>query len=112
MFLNRHHTAGQAGPPARLRDLKHPPIKHHRIVLIDRALMVQTEYRVEIPSSASYKSRSRLTGRDGKLAVELGDVVMAEELIGGDQGADLGTAQLLRQPSLPGAVVTCYEPTS
>src|SRR6202140_5399870 len=54
---------------------------------------------------AGTKALSGLRRRDGKLAVQLGNAVLAQEAIGFLHRGDPAQSQLLRQPALPGAEV-------
>ena len=108
MLVNRHAAARQALTPARLGDLKHASLELNRVVLIDQALTLQTEHPVQVLPSAGDKGGTRLTGLDGKLLVELRDVALPQEVVGLNQGSDLGTSQLLRQSSLPGTIVAFH----
>src|SRR5262245_37094809 len=110
MLMNRHNAARQAVTPPRLGDLEQAPLQSHGVVLVDRALMLQTQHPVQIPPATGHKGGARLTGRDGKLSVELRDVALAEELVSVGQRSALGTSQFLRQSSLPGAIVAFHSP--
>jgi len=110
VLVNRNHTASQALTPAGLLDLKHSPVQNHWIVLIDRALVLQTKHPVQIPPPAGHKGCTGLAGSNCKLAVELCQVALPQELVGIAEGSDLGASQLLRQSSWPGTLVAFHPP--
>src|SRR5215831_15389417 len=110
MLLNRNPTASQALTPAGLLDLKHSPVQHHWIVLIDRALVLQTEDPIQIGAPARHKGRAGLAGQDGQVLIELGEVALSQELVGFRQASDLAASQFLRESSLPGARVAFHPP--
>ena len=92
MLVNRHHTASQAMVPARLGELKQASLQHDRVVLIDRALVLQTKHPVQIPPPAKHKGCTGLAGPNCKVLVELCQVALPQELIGLCQSLDLGAS--------------------
>src|SRR5262249_26492044 len=106
MFVDLQLATGQGAPPFRLFDLQHAVGVTDRIVARHRAFMLDSKHQIEIPMPTRDESCAWLFGGDGKLLVELGDVVVTQKLIGRGQGFDATDSELLRQASLPGAKVT------
>ena len=80
MLMNRHRASSQV--PTRLGNLKEASVQHDRVVLVDGARVLQTEYPVQVSATAADKGSARLAGRYGKLLVELRDVALSQELVG------------------------------
>jgi hypothetical protein len=95
----------QCGAPLGTLDLHDQVVKAYGVVLVNGALVSLREDHLQIPVPAGYKCRTPLRCRNGEAAVELGDVVIVEKVVGRFQSSDLAQAQLLRETSLPGGEV-------
>src|SRR6202049_59098 len=82
VFVHHHRGPRQSIAPARLLDLKHPVISLNRVVLVDRAFVLQAEDQIQIPAPTAYKRRTLLSRRHTEAAVELGHVLLTQELVG------------------------------
>ena len=91
----------RGGPPLGTLDLHDQVVKAYGVVLVNCALVSLREDHLQIPAPAGYKRRTPLRCRNGKAAVEFGDVVLTEKLVGPVQRSDPAQAQLLGESSLP-----------
>jgi hypothetical protein len=97
-------ASGQGMAPVGALQLHNHVVKAHRVIPINGALVSLREHHLQVPVPAGYECRSALCW-NRKAAVELGDVMLPEKLVGPFQGADPAQLQLLRKPSLPGGEV-------
>src|SRR5215208_5666422 len=112
MFMHDYDLAGQCIAPARCFNLKHPILHSYGIVVRDSALMLNAEDPFEILAPATHESASFLRRRNRKLLVELKDVLLTQESVGGFSILDAAGAQLLRTATLPRAEVALAAPAS
>jgi len=88
MLMDDHFTPSQCGAPLGTLDLHDQVVKAYRVVLVDGALESLREDHFQIPVPAGYERRSALRCRHREAAVELGDVVLVEKLVGPFQSSD------------------------
>src|ERR1022692_2373957 len=105
VLMDDHLASGQGMAPVSALELHHQVVKAYGVVRINGALESLRKDHFQIPVPAGYKRRTALSCRNRKTAVELGDVVLIEKVVGPLQSSDPAQAQLLRQPSLPGGEV-------
>src|SRR6202522_1714030 len=105
VLMDDHLASSKSGAPLGTLQLHHQIVKAHGIIPINGALVSLREDHLQVPVPARYKCRASLCCRNGKAAVELGDVVLTEKRVGRVQRSDPAQSQLLRQPSLPGGEV-------
>src|ERR1035437_2196013 len=101
MLVDDGFASCQGGAPFSSLDLQDQVVKAYGVVPINCALESLREDHFQIPVPAGYERRSALRCRHREAAVELGDVVLVEKLVGPFQSSDPAQSQLLRQPSLP-----------
>ncbi len=94
--------SGQGMAPVSAFELHDQVVKAHGVVPINGALVALRKNHLQVPVPAGHERCAALGCGNGEAAVELGDVVLPEKLVGLFQGADSAQPQLLRQPSLPG----------
>ncbi len=82
MLMDDDLASGQGGAPLGALDLHDQVVKAYGVVLVNRALVSLREDKLQVPVPAGYKRRTPLRCRNGKAAVELGDVVLTEKLVG------------------------------
>jgi hypothetical protein len=100
--MDDHLASSQGGAPLGTLDLRDQVVKARGVVLIDGALESLREDHFQIPVPAGYESRSALRCWNRNAAIELGNVVLVEKLVGRFQSSDTAQSQLLRKPSLSG----------
>src|SRR5262245_43525564 len=105
VLVHQDRTAGQRGPPADLFHLQAQVLNTHRVVSVDRTLVLQREDQVQVSAAAAHKGTAPLRSRHLKASIELAEVVLAQEAIGRLQSADVSQPHFLRQASLPGREV-------
>src|SRR5690348_6862912 len=98
--MDDHLASSQGRAPFGTLDLHDQVLEAYGVVPVHGALVSLREDHLQIPVPAGYKRGTALRGRNGKAAVELGDVVLVEKLVGCFQGSDPAQAQLLGKPSL------------
>jgi hypothetical protein len=103
--MNDHPASGQGMAPVGALELHHQVVKAYGVVLVNGALVVLREDHFQVPVPAGNKRRTSLRCRNREEAVELGDVVIVEKLVGPFQCSDPAQAQLLRESALPGGEV-------
>ena len=93
MLANLHAESG-AGPPSRLFiDLQETPVDDHGIVGRDDALVFLTQNRIEIGVSDGDERIGRIRRLAPERGVVLGQVVVAQVLIGGRHRANARHAE-------------------
>src|ERR1035437_536980 len=96
VLMDDHLASSQGGAPLGTLDLHDQVVKAHGVVLVDGALESLREDHFQVPVPAGYERRSALRCRHREAAVELGDVVLVEKLVGPFQSSDPAQSQLLR----------------
>src|ERR1019366_8162969 len=79
---------GQGMAPVSALELHHQVVKAYGVVPINGALESLRKDHFQIPVPAGYKRRSALCCGNRKTAVELGDVVLIEKVVGPLQRSD------------------------
>src|SRR5262249_52022724 len=110
MFMQEDPAARQSAAPADRLDLQPPFSELHGVVAGHRALVLKRKDEIQIPPPAGQEGTARLRRGNAKTSIELGDVLLAQELVRRFLRGDPAQAQLLRQPSLPGAEVALRAP--
>src|ERR1017187_2317689 len=105
VLMDDRLASGHCMAPVGALELHNQVVKACGVVLINCALESLRKNHFQIPVPAGYKRRSALCCRNRKTAVELGDVVLIEKVVGRFQSSDPAQSQLLRQSSLPGGEV-------
>src|ERR1700724_1460713 len=82
VFVNGHRLARQSVSPAALVDLPPAVFDRYRVVFVHHTFRLDREDPVQIAASAATKRRTFFGSLDGELLVELGDVALAEKLVG------------------------------
>ena len=103
--MDDYLASSQGGAPLGTLDLHDQVVKTYGVVLVNGALVSLREDQLQVPVPAGYKRRTALRRRNRKAAVEFGDVVIVEKLVGRFQRSDPAQSQLLRESSLPGGEV-------
>ena len=88
VLMDDHLASSQGGAPLGTLDLHDQVVKAYGVVLVNRALVSLREDQLQVPVPAGYKRRTALRRRNHKAAVEFGDVVIVEKLVGRFQGSD------------------------
>src|ERR1700690_1720883 len=94
-------ASGQGMAPVGALEVHHQVVKAYGVVPIDGALVALREHHLQVSVPAGYERRSALGCGNRKTAVELGDVVIVQKLVGAFQCSYTAQSQLLRQASLP-----------
>src|ERR1035441_7327533 len=103
--MDDHLASSQGGTPLGTLDLHDQIVKAHGVVVVDCALVSLREDQLQVPVPAGYERGTSLRCRNGKAAVELGDVVVIKKPVGSFQCSNPAQAQLLGKSSLPGGEV-------
>jgi len=103
VFAHRDRASRQRSPPARSLELEYCFSHHHRIIPVHHSLLLHREHHVQVLSPVGQKRAARVQGRNPKPPIELGHVVLPQELVRPLPCHNSMQAQLLRQPSLPGS---------
>ena len=82
MLMHRYHAAGQRRSPADWLNLQAKVLETDRVIAIHRALELQGENKVQILARPGQEGATPLGCRYLKAAVELGDVVFPQKVIG------------------------------
>src|ERR1700751_6230990 len=98
VLVHQHRTAGQCGAPAYPFNLQAQVLNAHRVVLVHGTYELQREDQVQISAGTAHKRTATFLSRDLETSVELGNVVLAQEVIGGFQSMDYPQPQVLRPP--------------
>jgi len=88
VLMDDHLASSQGGAPLGTLNLHDQVVKAYGVVLVDGALESLREDHLQIPVPAGYERRSALHCRHREAAVELGDVVLVEKLVGPFQSSD------------------------
>jgi hypothetical protein len=88
VLVHRHGASRQGRPPPHRLNLQRQVLNIHGVVPVDRALVLQCEDQVQILARAAHKRAATFLGRDLEAPIERGDVVLAQEAIGGFQRSD------------------------
>ena len=88
VFMDGHGLTRQGVAPAALIDLPPAVFDRHRVVFIHHTLSLDREDPVQIATYAAAEGRALLGWLDGELLVELGDVALAQKLVGFFQRRD------------------------
>src|SRR5215469_3060867 len=88
VLVHQDRTAGQRGPPADPFNLQAQVLNTHRVVAVDRTLVLQREDQVQVSAAAAHKGTAPLRSRHLKASIEFAPVVLAQEAIGRLQSAD------------------------
>ena len=83
VLVHSHRAAGQGGSPAHRLDLQAQVLNTHRVVPVDRTLLLQGEDQVQIFAGATHKCTATFPCRDLETSVKFRDIVFAQETVGG-----------------------------
>src|SRR5215831_17866403 len=81
VLVHQDRTAGQRGPPADPFHLQAQVLNTHRVVPVDRTLVLQREDQVQVSAAAAHKGTAPLRSRHLKASIELAEVVLAQEAL-------------------------------
>src|SRR5215469_12742759 len=112
VLVRQDRTTGQSGPPAYPFNLQAQVLNTHRVVPVNRTLVLQRKDQVQVSAAAAHKRTAPLRSRHLKASIELAEVVLAQEAIGRLQSADSSQPQFLRQTPLPSREVALRSTTS
>src|ERR1017187_9336448 len=88
VLMDDHLASGQGMAPVSALELHHQVVKAYGVVPIHGALESFRKDHFQIPVPAGYKRRSALCCGNREAAVELGDVVLIEKVVGPLQRSD------------------------
>ena len=88
VLMDDRLASGHGMAPVGALELHHQVVKAHGVIPINCALESLRKDHFQIPVPAGYKCRSALRCGDHKTAVELGDVVLIEKVVGSFQCSD------------------------
>src|SRR5215472_18683141 len=103
VLVEGDRASRRCASPTHLVDLQDEVLKADGVITSHSALKLEREDQIQVLPRAGHKGRATLSRRDLEALVELADIALAEEAIGGRDRGDGFQAQLLGQPSLPGA---------
>jgi hypothetical protein len=109
VFADGDGTTGQGIAKTRFVQLEIAVLQNNRIVVSNPSLRLDGKHPIQILAPAFTERRPFLSCRFGELAVEFGDVSIAQKRIRLLQCADSGEPQLLRQSVLPRAEAAFWE---
>src|SRR5690242_10697136 len=111
VLVNDHGLPGERVAPARLFELKDSILHKSRVVLIDCAFVLHAKDPIQILAPQAHKRTAFLSGFGRELAIELGYVLTAQELVGSLQIANPTQPEFLRQTPLPGTITAFHSST-
>src|SRR3974390_3145170 len=88
VLVHQHRTAGQSGAPAYPFNLQAQVLNAHRVVLAHATWELQREDQVQISAGMAHKRTATFSSRNLEVAIELGDIVFAQEAVRGFQTMD------------------------
>jgi hypothetical protein len=105
MFVHEDSATRQTAAPARRFDLQPAVAELNGVVAGYGARLLDGKDEIQIPAPTGHEGMAWLKGGDAETPVEIGDVFLAQELVGSLWRGDPAQAQLLREPALPSAEV-------
>src|SRR3954451_5814998 len=82
VLVNHDRLPGERVAPACLLELKYSVLDRYRGVLVYRGFVLHAKDQIEVEAFGALDRAAFLSGRDRDLAVELGPVFTAQELVG------------------------------
>jgi len=92
VLVHGNQAASQSGAPAHRFNLQPQVLNANRIVAVDGTLELQRENQIQISVGAAHKGTASFPSRDLEVTVELGQVVLTQEVIGCLRAADSAQA--------------------
>src|SRR4029453_6827735 len=104
MAADEYAQAGAATPAPLLVDLQHHAIEHDGVIAGDGARFLVAEDLVQVMPAHRHEGAAGISRGAAEAGVVVGNEALAQIVVGGSEGPDLGDPQLVDETPLQGAV--------